>query len=445
MMANVKNGIFLTQGDTIHLGNSVTSHVSSENVGNSSGVNDFLKQLESQGTLSSYHELEGGFGFGTIGNFSANPETVGLALQLIEQNMPHLKLSMLNSLLKSNFSTIADAKKFAAQNTISASTSSALTSNLSKIKNPLIVSLIFAGLLVGLTSDSLDVADRLFDSEPSGIPAGSISPESSEKHSDTIKSSNGITPSASNSAGITPSASNSAGITPSASNSAGITPSASNSAGITPSASNSAGITPSASNSAGITPSASNLTEDGDPDAKGGGADPIVIGKWGYVELGQEFRCVGSPNPFDFDNDGFKEQMCYWYHPETKILFVDFNGNKILDNGHELLNSPGYSNGLEILTQSPELCVVTDCYLWQDKNSDILVNADEIEPFKKSFKISNLKEYPKGELVTDLDKIYPRENLKDNPRGFFIYGEAQDEILGDMYATKPTYWMKGVK
>jgi hypothetical protein len=182
---------------------------------------------------------------------------------------------------------------------------------------------------------------------------------------------------------------------------------------------------------------------DSDPDQKSGGGDPIVFGKWGFIELGNGKKCGNSPNPFDYDNDSFKEQMCYWYHPLTKILFVDFNGNKKLDNGYELLNSAGYDNAFQILEQSPELCTVSDCYLWQDKNSNILIDYGELEPFQESFQLSGVMNYPSGKLITD--NIYPRESREDNPRGFWIYGEAQEKNLVNMSATKPTYWMKGTK
>ena len=66
--------------------------------------------------------------------------------------------------------------------------------------------------------------------------------------------------------------------------------------------------------------------------------------------------------------------MCYWFNPDTKILFVDFNGNKSLDNGYELLNADKYRDALNILRISPELCAISDCYIWQDKNSNILVD-----------------------------------------------------------------------
>ena len=114
-----------------------------------------------------------------------------------------------------------------------------------------------------------------------------------------------------------------------------------------------------------------NFLLDSDPDKKGGGGDPIVLGKWGYVELGNDKECNNSPSPFDYDNDSFREHMCYWYHPETKILFVDFNGNQKLDNGYELLNAKGYANALDILRLSPEICTVSDCYIWKDTNSNI--------------------------------------------------------------------------
>ena len=184
--------------------------------------------------------------------------------------------------------------------------------------------------------------------------------------------------------------------------------------------------------------SADAFVPDPDKPIKGGGDDPITIGKWSYIEPGNGYQCQNSPNPFDFDNDGFKEHMCYWYSPQTKILFVDFNGNKQLDNGYELLNSDGYENALEILSMSPDLCLHSECYIWMDKNSNILVDEDELDSFGEVFSLSGVKAYSEGKLSND---VYLPEG---RDRGFFIYGEAEDETLGKLYATAPTYWMKGI-
>ena len=169
---------------------------------------------------------------------------------------------------------------------------------------------------------------------------------------------------------------------------------------------------------------------DDDEDIKDGGRDPIVFGKWSYIEPGNGYKCSNSPNPFDFDNDGFKEHMCYWYGPETNILFVDFNDNKQLDNGYELLNAEGYTNAIEIIRSYPNLCVNTHCYMWQDINSNILVDDGELRKHDKVFDLLEYQEYPYG------------YKLKENGR--FVYAKAHDQNLDEtLYATHPTYWMKG--
>ena len=178
---------------------------------------------------------------------------------------------------------------------------------------------------------------------------------------------------------------------------------------------------------------------DDDPDGKGGGWDPLVFGTWAYIEPGNEYRCSNSENPFDYDNDGFREHMCYWYSPETKILLVDFNFNQQLDNGYELLNIEGYENAIEILKLYPEICLDSDYYIWKDINSNILVDDGELEPFIQTFNLSGIISYPEGKMSND---VYLPEGRE---RGFYIYGETYDETLDEnIYVTKPTYWMKGI-
>ena len=130
--------------------------------------------------------------------------------------------------------------------------------------------------------------------------------------------------------------------------------------------------------------------------------------------------------------------MCYWYGPETKILFVDFDGNKQIDNGYELLNVNTFENALELLYLYPDLCVYSDCYVWTDQNSNIRVDDRELEEITQKFNILEMVAYPEGKLSHD---VYLSD---DRDREYFVYGEAEDKNLGVMYATKPTYWMKGI-
>ena len=73
-----------------------------------------------------------------------------------------------------------------------------------------------------------------------------------------------------------------------------------------------------------------------------------------------------------------------------------------------------------------------------DENSDIRVGEKEIESFSEIFNLSEIREHSKGKLSSNVYLFDDRE------RGYFIYGEAEDETLGKLYATKPTYWMKGI-
>ena len=103
-----------------------------------------------------------------------------------------------------------------------------------------------------------------------------------------------------------------------------------------------------------------------------------------------------------------------------------------------MLNVDRYENALELLNLYPDLCVYSDCYIWNDQNSNIRVDEGEIEQIKQSFNLSGMIAYPKGKLSHDVYLPDGRE------REYFVYGEAEDENLGIMYATKPTYWMKGI-
>ena len=183
---------------------------------------------------------------------------------------------------------------------------------------------------------------------------------------------------------------------------------------------------------------------DSDPARKSGGADPILVGKWGYIHPGNGYQCANSPNPFDFDNDGYKENMCYWYHPDSKLLFVDFNGNQQLDNGYELLNAKGHISAVSVLLKQPNLCVVHDCYLWQDKNSNIRVDEGELEAHDKEFVFKKRQAYLDGRYISDPEKVFLRISEETGKlRGVYIYGLYQEETLDTMYETQPTYWMKG--
>jgi len=148
---------------------------------------------------------------------------------------------------------------------------------------------------------------------------------------------------------------------------------------------------------------------DPDPDQKGGGKDPFVLEGWDYIELGDGYKCSNSPNPFDYDNDGFREHMCYWYSSDTRILFSDKYEGKLV-------------NGTNF--EAPFT------HIWQDSNSNILVDKGELLPIKDPI-LKTLYEYPWGELHI--------------PNQKYIYCEMYSPTLKEyVYCTLPTYWMRGI-
>ena len=164
---------------------------------------------------------------------------------------------------------------------------------------------------------------------------------------------------------------------------------------------------------------------DPDPDAKDGGKDPLVFGKWSYTENSAD-KCK-SEHPFDYDNDGFKEDFCY--HIVGSIFVVDFGSG--IKSGYNMLNFDGTAyDGLSpigFLEQYPDTCELNDCYLWTDANADWDATPDELEPF--SFEIDYVRHFPEG------------KKLVDNGRYAYCAGESTD---GDkFYCLQPTYWMKG--
>ena len=56
-----------------------------------------------------------------------------------------------------------------------------------------------------------------------------------------------------------------------------------------------------------------------------------------------------------------------------------------------------------------------------------------LEQIKEKFNLSEVIAYNNGKLSHD---VYLQDGRE---REYFVYGEAKDEHLGVMYATKPTY------
>lgn len=96
---------------------------------------------------------------------------------------------------------------------------------------------------------------------------------------------------------------------------------------------------------------------------KCGGKDPLVFGDWWYHENTGE-KC-NSNHPFDYDNDGFKEDFCYVLVGD--IFVVDFGIG--IKSGYNMLNFDGTiyegMSPIEYLEKFLDICNVNDCYLWR--------------------------------------------------------------------------------
>ena len=87
---------------------------------------------------------------------------------------------------------------------------------------------------------------------------------------------------------------------------------------------------------------------------------------------------------FDYNNDGFKENMLTWFSKDEEVLVNDINNNGIVDNGSEILGS-NYTDKfgnkvIDILSLLDEFNTNNDgvinnkdntnLALWQDKNQN---------------------------------------------------------------------------
>ena len=143
---------------------------------------------------------------------------------------------------------------------------------------------------------------------------------------------------------------------------------------------------------------------DPDPDAKGGGKDPIVLHDgFGYFEF-DAYKCSNASNSFDYDSDGFPEHMCYWYVPTTKIFFNDKYDNQTLIDGSQFLGD--YT------------------HLWQDKNSNVFIDDGELVPIE-SHNINIVQKSKNG--------------WKDYDSGRYVYCAGGSDF-GNVVCTYPTYW-----
>ncbi len=174
------------------------------------------------------------------------------------------------------------------------------------------------------------------------------------------------------------------------------------------------------------TPTPPIVTMDDDPDEKRGGKDPIVFGEWHYVE-NDGLRCQ-SLYPFDYDNDGFRENFCY--RVIGGILAVDFGGG--IKSGYNILNfeNTAYAGmtPIQYLEKYPDTCIVSKCYIWNDYDLNWVSSKNELEPI--NFGVWYVVNYPFGEL-------------HDNNRYIYCEGETMQHIA--FYCIQPTYWAKGIR
>ena len=176
-------------------------------------------------------------------------------------------------------------------------------------------------------------------------------------------------------------------------------------------------------------------TEDPDPDKKTGGKDPLVFGDWRYHE-NDGAKC-NSNSPFDFDNDGWKENFCYVIIGD--IFVVDFGDG--ITSGANMLNFDGTTlegyTPIGYLKTFPDTCDVYDCYLWRDSTMDWIAEPHELTPF--SFEIESFVNYPDGIMRGD----YPPQGMDPDDNGRYRYCEGTTTEGLDFYCLQPTYWMKG--
>ena len=119
---------------------------------------------------------------------------------------------------------------------------------------------------------------------------------------------------------------------------------------------------------------------------------------------------------FDYNNDGFKENMLTWFSKDEAVLVNDINNNGFVDNGSEILGS-NYTDKfgnkvIDILSLLDEFDTNNDgvidnkdntnLALWQDKNQngktdkDELIYLDDINSPIKSISLSKLDKLLSG-------------------------------------------------
>ena len=123
------------------------------------------------------------------------------------------------------------------------------------------------------------------------------------------------------------------------------------------------------------------VSDDPDPDRKSDGVNPLAKN---YREM--TFDC--DPNKtsehamkrFDYDNDSFREPVCYWVSPATKVLFIDAYDDMTLRNGWQLGHVENYTSVFDLLEMG--ICEHYECYWWKDRDANVqITELDALEPF----------------------------------------------------------------
>jgi len=120
------------------------------------------------------------------------------------------------------------------------------------------------------------------------------------------------------------------------------------------------------------------------------GADPVKEVDPLVLDMkGDGIKLSGLRNPayFDIDGDGKMERVSF-VEGDDAFLFLDFNMNRFLDGGWELVGDGwGFKNGFEMLKAfdlngdgriTPKDRVYSSLYIFQDLNGDKKVQASEV-------------------------------------------------------------------
>ena len=412
--------------DSISIGDYEKVKVSLETA-NESEINQLSSDIESTDSDIASLELEGNKELIKIGQFSKDPTSVFLLLQIFINMAIPLNIGIFNSILKSDFTTIDDAQKFA-QPKLKPKTIIPLTP--SNILKSIILGLTVTGLILGISDQVADLSTSIDDN---GI-----------KNSPNLSSSvnNKLNPTGTDTSPPTP-VTDTSPPTP-VTDTSPPTP-VTDTSPFSDTASNVAGCSADECS----TPVASSVSFDPDPDKKGGGLDPIVFGQWWYDENSAD-KCK-SVHKFDYDSDGWFEDFCYIIRnnstdPNSGIFLVNIPYTTLEEKFNvgniDRVEYPSGWNMLaidnltlpRILQQIPELCEKYDCYIWNDEfNKNWKIEETELNPFIDSFDPDKIKMFYQAKEIID---------EAGNKRYIYCQGETVNGV--EFVCLKPTYWMKGI-